>query len=311
MPAAECREDLLGQQRVLELIGREVDRQDKVRVPVGGIGDRLAQQAERQVADEAQILGQWDERVGFQQSAGGMVPARQNLEAEGLAAGEVDQRLIMGNDGAGADGVAQVGLQRGAGTQGLVDGGIEKGVAGRLARLGPVHGQVGALEQGLAVGCVLGKEGYADAGPDLDSDVVEVERLRERGDHAVGEAHGVLLAGTADRQAEFVTADAGEDVLAPRQLLEAFGDGDQQPVAGLVAVEVVDRLEAVEVEQQDGKGRAGALRLAQGSGRFPHRTGGGWQCRSVGRDGRGPPPRFRRGCGAGLHAKAAVPARQG
>ena len=51
---------------------------------------------------------------------------------------------------------------------------------------------------------------------------------------------------------ELVAAEARDRVLGPHARLHALSDGDQQPVAGVVTEAVVDRLELVQVEEQDG-----------------------------------------------------------
>ena len=51
---------------------------------------------------------------------------------------------------------------------------------------------------------------------------------------------------------ELVAAEPGDQVLLADGAAQALGDLDQQPVAGLVAEAVVDDLEVVEVEEEDG-----------------------------------------------------------
>ena len=137
-------------------------------VPVGGVPDRPPQETERQLANQAQVLGQRNESVGSSMPRVGWFHRGQHFETEGAAVGEVDQRLVVGNDGAGADRPAQVGLQRGAVAQRRVD------ASGRRRRswlggacLGPVHRHVGPLDERFTIGCVVGEEGDADAGADL------------------------------------------------------------------------------------------------------------------------------------------------
>ena len=49
---------------------------------------------------------------------------------------------------------------------------------------------------------------------------------------------------------KLVPAEAGHGVAGPDDLLEALAQGDQQPVAGVVAERVVDELEPVQVQEQ-------------------------------------------------------------
>jgi hypothetical protein len=119
------------------------------------------------------------------------------------------------------------------------------------ARLGRVHGDVGALHQRLDVAAVLGEHRDPDAGADEQRQALEAERLLDR----AGQLDGDLL-GLLDRRAgrqqdrELVAADAGDQLGAGDSGLQAGADLAQQPVTGLVAERVVELLEVVEVDQQ-------------------------------------------------------------
>ena len=66
------------------------------------------------------------------------------------------------------------------------------------------------------------------------------------GDHLGAQAAPVVL----EQHGEFVAAEARRGVRRARALRQAGGDGAQQVVAGGVADAVVDRLEAVEVDEE-------------------------------------------------------------
>src|SRR5206468_7935768 len=65
---------------------------------------------------------------------------------------------------------------------------------------------------------------------------------------------------------ELVPAEAGPGGAGPDDLLEPPAQGDQQPVAGLVAQGVVDELEPVQVQEQHRHRGAAALGAGQGQG---------------------------------------------
>src|SRR4051794_17148158 len=70
----------------------------------------------------------------------------------------------------------------------------------------------------------------------------------------------VLLVGDVlANQDELVAAEARRQLVAAERLAQALGDGEQEAVAGVVAEAVVDDLEAVEVDEQDGDLPAGAV----------------------------------------------------
>ena len=86
------------------------------------------------------------------------------------------------------------------------------------------------------------------------------------GDDALGERGG-LLEPVGDQDGELVAAEPADQVAVPDRGAQPRGDLDQQVVARLVAGDVVDRLEAVEVEQQQAGRRA--ARPPRGRGRWP------------------------------------------
>ena len=53
---------------------------------------------------------------------------------------------------------------------------------------------------------------------------------------------------------ELIPADAGNRVLIAQHALQMVGDADEQLIAHLMAVAIVDRLEIVQVEKADGAG---------------------------------------------------------
>ena len=56
---------------------------------------------------------------------------------------------------------------------------------------------------------------------------------------------------------EFITTDAGHQVVGAHGGCQPLGQAAQHRVAGVMAMQVVDRLEAVQVDQVDGMGVAG------------------------------------------------------
>ena len=82
----------------------------------------------------------------------------------------------------------------------------------------------------------------------------DVERLAERREHPLGDADGDERVGAGrQRDDELVAAEAGRHVAIADRAPKPLADGDQEAVAGLVAVGVVDGLEVVEVDEQDGQ----------------------------------------------------------
>ncbi len=106
------------------------------------------------------------------------------------------------------------------------------------------------LHQREFVLAVVGEDGNADAGGDVDELAVERKFLHQRGEDLLRDMADMLGIGDVFQQDhEFVAAQARHHV-AVQGALQAARHFLQQAVAGVVAEGVVDVLEAVEVDEQ-------------------------------------------------------------
>jgi hypothetical protein len=87
---------------------------------------------------------------------------------------------------------------------------------------------------------------------DGDGDRVpgQADRLAQPLQQPVGDPPHPCVVRGAQQDGELVAAQAGDAVAGAHARGEPAGDGDEQLVAGRVAEGVVDRLEAVEVDEQ-------------------------------------------------------------
>ena len=111
--------------------------------------------------------------------------------------------------------------------------------------------------------CVAaGRGGDAGEGADLDDPLLEHERPGDRAKHRLGGflGAGQLVRDRAQGDRELVAAEAGDHRVGAELVGERAGDALQQPVAGLIAVLVVDRLEAVDLERDDDEALVAARR---------------------------------------------------
>ena len=113
--------------------------------------------------------------------------------------------------------------------------------------LGRAQGLVGLAERQLAAGGA--ERGDTDARADGERPLAGAVRQAEGVDHPLGDVLG-LGHRAGDQDGELVAAEAGDEVVLADDGVEAAGHLDQQLVAGLVPGDVVDGLEAVEVEHQ-------------------------------------------------------------
>ena len=237
-----------------DLAYREVDADERrVRtraLPRGGLPASLFEQPQAEPDDQAGVLGQVDEPVRGEQPELGVVPAGQRLHAVQGAVGEADQGLVDEAELVAVDGG---GHGRGQPVPGHVAGvavGVEDGPPVLAVGLGPAHGDVRGPHQLGRVGTGHRPLDDAGAGRDRQGVVPDQDRCAEHRQGPVGDLDRVVEAGGAgDQERELVAVQPGDQVPGVGgQLAEPPGDGDQQPVADLVAEAVVDQREPVQVQ---------------------------------------------------------------
>ena len=119
--------------------------------------------------------------------------------------------------------------------------------------LGRVAGLVGRQHQRRSVVQLLVHAREADAGANVKDLIATFEReLGDRGAQALGEPPRVVPAAAAQDHREFVAAEAEHLVVDAQAATQQSAEVAQQAVAGRVPAVVVDRLEAVEVDVQQG-----------------------------------------------------------
>ena len=130
-----------------------------------------------------------------------------------------------------------------------------------LRPLDAVHRDVRVADEVLAARGAGGADRDADA--HVAGDVAAAERVRpvDRVQHAPGHGDSRLRVGVADEHRELVAAEPGGEILGADRAGQAAGELGEQLVAGAVPPRVVDRLEAVEVEVENGRRPGAALEL--------------------------------------------------
>src|ERR1039457_4415754 len=119
--------------------------------------------------------------------------------------------------------------------------------------LGPVHGDVGASEQLGAVIAVARGERDSDAHAYVQARHRQHERVLDLGRQPLGDDGGVVRVGVGEQDAEFVTAEASQYVSIPEHALQTRPQHLQYLVTYGMPEGVVDLLEMVEVQQQQGE----------------------------------------------------------
>lgn len=111
----------------------------------------------------------------------------------------------------------------------------------RSARWGGIFQRLGSLRPAV----------IADAGTDFDGKAIDMDRSGDGLDQQLGKTLLALRRQGEGDDDEFVAAEA-IDAIGIAERADASGNLDQQDIAALVADEIVDLLEAVEVDGEDG-----------------------------------------------------------
>ncbi len=192
-----------------------------------------------------------------------MDPSHQCFESCDLSV-EADLRLVVQFHFACVEGPAEVTEE----AQAIGGVAVALGLVHLHARavpLGLVHRHVRAAQQSLRVQGVVGEDGEAGAGLQDEREAVQVEGGAELRDQVAGDALGAGGGvGDGEQDGELVAAEAGGLGLLGQGLAQPVGDLEEQPVARQVAQGVVDRAEAVQVDQHEGRPGAQTFSLVQG-----------------------------------------------
>ena len=201
------------------------------------------------------LLGQRDEVQRRDETARRVLPADERLEPLDRARRELDHRLVVQDELAVVDGALQVRLELEALERRVVHRGFEDLVAALAGLLGHVHRDVGVPQQllgalGTAGPGVGGRDADRGAGEDLLA--LEVERTLERREDPRGDLGRVdPVPAVLEQDRELVAAEPSGGVGLPERVLQPLADLAEHPVARRVAERVVDRLEVVQVHEQD------------------------------------------------------------
>ena len=206
--------------------------------------------------DQARLLGEGDEVQGHHETPGGMVPADQGLEPLDLPARQMDHRLEVEDELLVVDGPLQVRLQLQPPERRVVHLRFEDLIPVLPRFLRDVHRDVRVPEELLrslrSDRPVRTRARDPDARSDEDLLPVELERRVQRLEDPVGDVGRTdALATVLEQDRELVATEAGRRVRRAEARPEPLPDLAQQAVAGRMAQRIVDRLEVVEVHEQD------------------------------------------------------------
>ncbi len=121
--------------------------------------------------------------------------------------------------------------------------------------LGLVHRHVGALHQLVTAAGLAAEQHHADAGAAVQAEFVEAVRAIQRVQQLHADVFGLgrgaqwVVAEVLQHHHEFVTAEARDRVAGAHLGMQSLGGDAQDLVAGLVAMQIVDVLEVVQIDE--------------------------------------------------------------
>jgi hypothetical protein len=121
------------------------------------------------------------------------------------------------------------------------------------ARLDLIHSEVGQAQQGNRIVAILRVKADADTGRDEQFVAIDFERSPQCGEQLAGDQRRAFIPdefGQYDN--ELIAAEAGNRIAFMDARFETCRHGTQQGVAKAVAETVIDLLETVKVDQQNG-----------------------------------------------------------
>ena len=183
-----------------------------------------------------------------------MIPTQQGFECADFVRGKVHDGLVEEFELVGDEGLAQIELQGPASLHFRIHLGLEEPVQPAPVGLCAIEREVCGLQEAFALLAVPGSKGDADARADHHLVAIEVEGTGEGGDDALGENDGAArLLGRDRHDGKLVSPQSGDDVRLPGALAQALGNHLEELVADWMAERVVNFLEQVEVDAQQGQ----------------------------------------------------------
>ena len=193
------------------------------------------------------------------------VPAREHLEADEILRRQRNDRLIEGPDFAAGDGGAKIGLHSRARLQRDVHFGVEEAKGAAPRALAVIHRDVRGVQQGVGIRVSRLREGDADRRVHLDMPAIPGNGSSHcRHDLSDQAGDGFPIVAKRDQRDKFVAAETSGRAPRRQKFVQSIGNRAENGVAGRVAVQVVDRLKSIEIDEDDGE-RSSVRAIPQGS----------------------------------------------
>ena len=243
-------EHVVGERRIAKLAAGNVDADDESIVqgcPGCSLAARRVEDEAADLDDAALVLGNRHELGRRHEAERRMVPAEERLEPFDAPVAQVERRLVDELELVVEQPATQIGGEAEPALRRLVQMRREEREPAAALPLRAVHGEVGVAEE--LVRRVAGRDADAGAQPQLAR--VDLDRRHHLAEQSPAERVEPGPVGDECRDRELVAAETRHQLVRPDAAIQAHGDLDQERIPGAVAEAVVERLEVVEVEEEE------------------------------------------------------------
>jgi hypothetical protein len=203
------------------------------------------------IVDQSGLFGDGNEPFHRDHAMCSVNPEGRRFKANHRATLEIEAGLVDGADVAAVQGGAQVSLELVALPDLAIHLGFEESQRGAPFRLGAIQRDIRLAQSLFRHCCIVWHDGDADSGANLVLQRAGGNRHFQRLDHAQCHIGGGFRADQMARQnRKFIPAESGEQITAAHGGQQPLCDDDQHLVADGMAVNIVDLLEPVQVQQK-------------------------------------------------------------
>ncbi len=263
--------DVIDEGRIVQLPRADVDGHPQFLATQHFPGDDAAHRPDHPAThcqNRAGRLGDRDEGARWHDDPIGTAQADQRLGADHRA-GTVDLGLQPDFETVMIDRIAQCAFDHMAPRNPVLHRGFEKHQRCIAGRLGLLHGDVGLAEQILDRACPMREDRDPDVGANMafmrgDHDR-RCERVEQFGRDLLGDrgCSVRLVSQIGEQNGEFVTREPRDDVGAAQSRAKPARGLGEHEIADVMAMQIVDDVEAAEIDEQQRPAQPAILRMNQ------------------------------------------------
>ncbi len=241
----------------MQLTNREVDRHAEVvaigafPLPDAHLVARLLEHPVTELDDLADLLGQRDEGVRWNEPPCRMMPTQQGLDGRHVATAHLEDGLVVDLHLTPTERLLEVGTKLETLDRFVVHPLFEALETSLALALGGVHRDIRVAQKGLVATGLQVRHGDPDAGAAEDLTTLQGDRHVHGVHHPAGHLDGFLLIfPITEQESELVASEPRHQVTLDDAAGQPCSNLLEQSVPRLVTETIVDRLEVVQVDEE-------------------------------------------------------------